>query len=339
MHPGGGLSGPAECLGPRREGDRAPRDRAVAHEAARWLVRLELGQASPDDLRALDRWRARSAEHERAWQRAQALRHAFGAIPPGLGMATLGRPPSARRTMLKALAALIVAPPAALAAWRAAPLSEWTAGYRTATGERRDVRLADGTRLHLNTATSIDTEFDDGARGVRLYDGEIYVETAPDAARPLVVRTRLGTVQTRDACFSVWLREERCRVAVAAGEVALRPARADAQTPAIVLPAPRQAWFDAHEVAPDTPTNARQPDWLRGVLHADAMRLDAFAAELARYRPGIVRCDPAVAGLRLSGAFQLDNTEGVLRALPALLPVRVRDVTTYWVTLAPASEA
>jgi len=46
-----------------------------------------------------------------------------------------------------------------------------------------------------------------------------------------------------------------------------------------------------------------------------------------------------VAGLRLSGAFQLDNTDGVLQALPALLPVRVRYVTAYWVTLGPAARA
>ena len=54
------------------------------------------------------------------------------------------------------------------------------------------------------------------------------------------------------------------------------------------------------------------------------MRLDAFAAELGRYRPGLLRCDPAVAPLRVSGAFQLHDTDAVLAALPATLPVSVR---------------
>ena len=67
------------------------------------------------------------------------------------------------------------------------------------------------------------------------------------------------------------------------------------------------------------------------------MRLDAFAAELARYRAGIVRCDPDVADLRISGAFQLNNTDSVLQALPALLPVQVTYRTSYWVTLGPAN--
>ena len=54
-----------------------------------------------------------------------------------------------------------------------------------------------------------------------------------------------------------------------------------------------------------------------------------------RYRPGLLRCDPAVAPLRVSGAFQLHDTDAVLAALPATLPVSVRYRTSYWVTIGP----
>jgi len=47
------------------------------------------------------------------------------------------------------------------------------------------------------------------------------------------------------------------------------------------------------------------------VLYADDMELGAFIAELARYRPGVLRCAPEVAGLRISGAFQLADTDYV----------------------------
>ena len=46
------------------------------------------------------------------------------------------------------------------------------------------------------------------------------------------------------------------------------------------------------------PADPHAADWMRNVLHAREMRLDAFAAELGRYRPGLLRCDPAVAPLR-----------------------------------------
>ena len=40
-----------------------------------------------------------------------------------------------------------------------------------------------------------------------------------------------------------------------------------------------------------------------------------------------------MAGLRLSGAFQLDDTDAVLESLARMLPVDVLYRTPYWVTL------
>ena len=59
-------------------------------------------------------------------------------------------------------------------------------------------------------------------------------------------------------------------------------------------------------------------------------------ATLSRYRHGILRCDPAVAGLRLTGTFPLGNTDAVLNAIAKTLPVKIQFVTRYWVTLSPA---
>ena len=67
------------------------------------------------------------------------------------------------------------------------------------------------------------------------------------------------------------------------------------------------------------------------------MPLSAFARELNRYRPGWVRCDPQVADLLISGAFQLSDTDLVLSAVARALPVSVVYRTRYWVTLQPRS--
>ncbi|KAG1069089.1 hypothetical protein G6F55_014487 [Rhizopus delemar] len=64
-------------------------------------------------------------------------------------------------------------------------------------------------------------------------------------------------------------------------------------------------------------------------------RLADLVDELARYRRGVLRCDPAVAGLRVSGAFPLADTDGSLRLLEKTLPVRISRVTPFWVTVAP----
>ena len=63
------------------------------------------------------------------------------------------------------------------------------------------------------------------------------------------------------------------------------------------------------------------------------MPLAEFLGELGRYRHGWLRCRPEVARLLISGAFQLDNSERILAALPATLPVQVEYRTRYWVTV------
>lgn len=315
-----------------------PLNRKVAHEAARWLMRLGSSHATADDVRACDQWRAGNAEHERAWQRAQTFTRTFGLIPHKVGMAALGRPPSpSRRGTLKTLASLLVASPVAWVSWNAAPVVRWRADYRTAAGEQREWSLADGSQLWLNTASAIEQQYTDTEHVLRLLEGEIYVAATDQHYPELHIQTRLGDIHPHASTrLSVRLDAQQCLVSVIAGQVDVQPATSGARGRR--LSATQQVAFDADTVYPWQPAATHGPDWLRGTLHADAMRLDHFAAELARYRSGVVRCAPEIAALRISGTFQLNNTDGILHALPALLPVQVNYRTSYWVTLGPSSD-
>ena len=147
-------------------------ERSVARQAARWMMLLGSGRASPSDLLACEQWRSSKAEHEHAWQRAQRVSQRFGLVPATLGMAALNRPASPRRrAVLKTLALASATSPLAWAAWRADPL-DWTADYRSAAGELREVALSDGSRLYLNTASAVDVAFSAASR-LRLRAGEI----------------------------------------------------------------------------------------------------------------------------------------------------------------------
>ncbi|WP_171963236.1 DUF4880 domain-containing protein [Bordetella trematum] len=301
-----------------------PIDRRVAREAARWMLHLSSGQASLDDTAACERWRARSAMHEQAWQRAQQIRHLLGGLPPELARATLGRPNGARRTALKTLAALIIAPPVAWAAWRGGEASGLLADARSAVGERRALTLADGTPVRLNSGSAVDLTAD----GLLLRQGEVYVQAG---ATPSVIASRSGEVRARLARYSLRLLDSGARLTLYQGQAWLQPRLHAGQT----LSAPAAVWFDATTLHPLAPPTDAEPAWTRGVLHAAGLPLAEFATELARHRAGLVRCDPAVAALRVSGVFQLDNTDGILRALPALLPVSVRYRSAYWVVIGP----
>lgn len=147
---------------------------------------------------------------------------------------------------------------------------------------------------------------------------------------PKPVRTRQGDVRAQASRFCVRQDGDACRVSVQEGQVSLHRGGA-----VVALAAGEQALL-ARDAPPHAePADPHAADWTRGVLHASAWRLDAFAAELGRYRAGILRCDLAVAGLRISGAFQLQDTDAVLAALPSTLPVQVRYRSAYWVTIAP----
>ncbi|KAG1270579.1 hypothetical protein G6F66_013783 [Rhizopus arrhizus] len=122
-----------------------PLDRMALRQAAQWLMRLHAGaEPAPEAFQEWERWRAQSPDNERAWQRAQQFNAQFSTLPPELARSALNRK-MPRRKALAALGGMAVGLPAAWAAWRMAPWSSWTAEYRTATGVRREIRLADGS--------------------------------------------------------------------------------------------------------------------------------------------------------------------------------------------------
>ncbi|WP_164962203.1 FecR domain-containing protein [Rubrivivax sp. JA1026] len=305
---------------------------ALLSEAADWALALREGGAAEHE--AFERWRARSPAHAAAWARAEAVFEVFGRVPDGAGrqaLHALGR--AGRRRTLAALAGLAVGAPAAWLAWQQAPWHEWRADLATATGERRDTVLPDGTRLVLNTASAVDVLFGTGERRLRLWAGEILVTTGKEAsARPFVVDTPAGRVRALGTRFSVRLDGDRCRVAVYEHAVELQPAAGAPRR----LDAGEQAEFDAGGVFGVGAADENDTLWQRGLLLARGRRLDEVAAELARHRRGLLRCDPAVAALRVSGALSLADTDAALALLARTLPLRVERRTRWWVTLAPA---
>ena len=316
-----------------------PPDAAVIREAARWLVRLHSGEAGPEDHAAFERWRQGNPERELAWQRAQRLSQQFNAVPPALGVPLLTRQRRAnRRAVLRTLAALGVTLPAAWLAYRVAAPAGGEA-YRTAVGGHQDLTLADGSQVQMNTDTDVDVRFTEHTRMLQLRAGEVYIRTASDpaaSARPFVIETPQGRLRALGTRFVVRRPEDDAAVTALTVlehrvEVTLRHGGA----PRIVN-AGESLRFTASAFLPAQPAGPEAPGWTRGVIEASNMRLDAFLAEVSRYRRGVVRCDPAVAGLRVSGVFRLQDTDAVLAIVARTLGLRVVERTRYWVTLSGA---
>lgn len=310
-------------------------DRRVAREAAHWFVRLQSADVNESQHQACARWRAEHPEHERAWKLAEGFSARSRLIPEGLANATLDRTTDpSRRRAVKALALLIMAGPTAMLVQRSTAWQQLTSDLRSGTGELRDITLADGTLIQLNTNSAINVTFSDYMRKVQLVRGEILVSTGKDASgRPFVLETGQGVIRPIGTRFTVRQFPDSTQVAVLEGAIQVSTL-AQPDHP-VRLNAGQQLSFDQQRIESPSAVQAGQTDWSRGVLKADRMLVADFARELSRYRPGLLRCDPAVAGLQVSGAFQLLDTDQALDALAQVLPVSIFYRTRYWVTIVP----
>lgn len=295
-------------------------------EAARWFVLLASGEATDADRARWHAWRAADARNEAGWRRAEAATALFGRIPEQHAPTAAGalvRRPVLNRGRRRALGGVAAAFIAGLTGWQGWRRSDASADQRTAVGELRDVILADGSLLQMDTDTVLDLDFSAHARQVRLRRGRVLITTAHQAhpAPPFIVTTAEGRVQALGTRFSVRQLERSTEAGVLEARVAVRPVGAPAKT--VILSAGEFARFDRDGAFERRTLQTSDSAWTQGMLIADAMRLDSFAAELARYRSTPLMVAPDVAGLRISGTYPLADTQRALAAVCATLPVRL----------------
>ncbi|WP_449043566.1 FecR domain-containing protein [Paracoccus versutus] len=309
---------------------------ALLEEAADWAMAMRYGAPDEVDRAAFDRWLAQGPQHAAAWARAQAVFQTFDRLPRGLGQDVLRtiEPQPDRRRALGLLGGLLLVPPAGALAWHQ-PWRKWRADVATAVGERKALDLPDASELVLNTDSAADIAFTAAERRIHLHSGEILVTTHADPApapRPLLVATAFGEIRALGTRFSVrHLENDLARVSVFRHAVEIRPLDA----PPHVLRQGEQADFGRDGVRRPAAVDDSAAIWEQGMLLAQDMRLGEVIAEMARYRHGVLRCDPAVAGIRVSGAISLADTDRGLDLLAQTLPVRIQRRTPWWVVVAP----
>lgn len=309
-------------------------DYQVLQAAAQWFAVLQSDSVSEADREAWRAWLA-APEHARAWRRVEQISGRLEPLagdpfsPATTALLRSGQP--TRRQALKTLSILCSGGALALVAG-AMPWRSWTADQRTAIGEVRDWRLDDGSRLWLNTDSAVDVAFEQRTRQFSLYRGELLMQAAAEP-RPLVLRTAEGSLRTHTAArFSVVQRDGSTQLSVFDGAVEIMPS---GQRRSRTVMGGRQIAFDSHHSETEGVVQSARQSWTEGVLVADNLRLDAFVAELARYRQGYLGCDPRVAGLRVVGAYPLADTDRVLDVLADTLALRINRRLPWWVSLEP----
>jgi len=307
----------------------------VLEQAMLWTVRLQSGSSSEAEQYACRQWRAADPAHELAWQRlaglGQGLRESTAVLPARSTRRLLqARTEVSRRSVLGGLMGAGVLLASGYGVNQRSVLPTLFSDYGTATGERRSWRLA-GMDLQLDTGSALDSEQVAGRQLLTLNRGRVLLEVGQGAAASL----RAGQARVlpgAGARLVVRQQAAATLVQVLDGKALVEYGQ-DGRTG---LEAGWQQLFTATGVGSAAPLPLGAAAWAQGQLVAERMPLGALLAELDRYRKGVLRCDPQVAGLQVSGTFSLDQPEASLDLLAQVLPVRVQRVLGYWASVVPA---
>lgn len=316
-------------------GNDQPLDACVLDQALNWMVTLQSGTSGAAEQQACQQWRNENPQHELAWQRLAGLSREMGLnthalSAPNARQLLRARSAPSRRTLLKGFAGLSVATALGLSVRERVLLPELFSDYHTATGERRHVRLANAAEVQLDTRTAVDVQ---GAR-LALNLGRLLLATGTDSS--LSIKTANGWVrpaaQSRLIISHDLPRQLGTGVQLLSGSASIEPLHGTG----LRLGTGQQLTFNSLQSAQPAALPSTADAWTQGLLIAERMPLGEVLEQLDRYRRGVLRCDPAVAGLQVSGSFSLDQPEASLDLLAKVLPVRVQRVFGYLATVVPA---
>ncbi|WP_206244224.1 FecR family protein [Novosphingobium terrae] len=300
----------------------------VEAAAARWAAALD---ANPDTTpEGLEAWLAQHPRHAGALLRAQATLALFS--PPVQAVPDAEAPPAlTRRAMAQGWMRRHqrwVGGGAALAAAGIAAVLLYAPGtdrYATGTGEMRQVTLAEGSSLSLDTQTSLKVAMESDARVVRLEEGRTLLRVRHDASRPFRVRAGAVTITDIGTVFQVIRRGDAVTVLVSEGMVEV-----SAPGGKLRLGAGQTASFDGHGMPMAQAMSAaaieRATAWTNGRIELDGDRLDAAIEEMNRHNQlKITLSNPSLGGEKLYGAFRLDDPAGFARTAALSVGAQARD--------------
>lgn len=310
-------------------------------QAADWYARL-CDETADDSLRAAwRRWLAQDPAHRQAWSVVEKVGARFAPFRQAdrreLAYDALQAPGKVRIGRRRALLSLGVLTVGGLLGWRTlrdTPLADHLAAlgaeHATATGERRDLALADGSRVWLNSLSALDVDYGPARRLLRLRAGEMLLEASGDPRGPVRVATRHGEVAGERATFGLCHQADGLCLSVFAGAAEVTSASG---ARARVEQGMQLSFAASGALGLAQPVEAARRSWTRGIYVAEGVSLRRFVEELGRHRHGYLGCSPEVAALRVVGSFPLADTERALDMLPLVLPVRIRRVMPWWVSI------
>ncbi|GGF73975.1 FecR family protein [Alteromonas lipolytica] len=330
---------------------------AVRQQAGEWLVKIDRGDLSVEEQRALNAWTKQSRLHfETLTHMAESIdslkETASKQARPVVQSAPVASGHSWHKWAVKmaAIFAFAVIVPLAYYMKTMVEFKSTNGEYVTRVGGQKALTLVDGSVVTLNTDSRLVVEYQDGKRLLRLLNGEANFDVAPDPEHPFIVRAGNGDVQALGTSFAVRLKGEEVDVLVSHGTVRVRADESvmehssqpdslpqstaptnSAVTQAVssvVVGAGKRVVFDESTVASvseeDQESLNRHLYWRKGYLAFKDQPLSQVVEEVSRYTTyNIILSDASLGEIRVGGYYPIDNIETVFSSLEINLGLQV----------------
>lgn len=266
------------------------------------------------------------------------------AVPPSLAVV--------RRTASRSYLRWLAVPLALVAAWlfvvalvlpkQADILDDYLSDYHTKTGEQRNIELADGSRILLNTNTAVSVDYRNSFRQITLHHGQARFTVARDVQRPFEVNSGGLTVRALGTVFDVYRQDSgEIDVTVQEHAVAVRTQNktgtsADGQPTQVEVKEGQHLRYDGKNNLdkPESVDGVQAAAWQQRRLFINDRPLAELIAELERYRVGrIFLADAELKNFRVSGLFSLADPDGALVKVRKILALQETRLGPWWVLL------
>jgi transmembrane sensor len=298
-------------------------------EAAAWIARLQREDRTPAVDAACQEWLNADPRNRAAFEAANKMWEHASTLPISIS-ARVGRArrkPQAAKFWRVAVACSMLAGLALIGAWA---YQQRSGILETSTGQQLVLPLQDGSRVTLNTDTTLKLQFTAHERRVVLESGEALFEVAPSAARPFIVRAGEREVTALGTQFLVRYDETQTAVTLVEGKVSVEAVSTTAasdppRAASLILHPGERLTFDAlHRAAVDRPTLDKVIAWKRGQVAFENTPLATAIEEMNRYSPHkLSLAGSAAADLPVSGLFRTGDSDNFVLALTSLYPLRV----------------
>ena len=220
-----------------------------------------------------------------------------------------------------------------------------TTSYQTDVGERRIVALSDGSRISMDSDTTMRVTYEQTARSITLERGRSRFDVAHDPNRPFTVTAGAQTVVAVGTSFDVERLQSSVLVTLIQGQVVIKgvePAATAETAGAAVSPISLKAGEQlvlTRNVKPAIVTTDLQVAraWESGRLLFRDEPLGDAVARVNRYTSHPVEIDPSIADIRFSGVFNAGDVSSFVSAVTSYFPVQAVTTDSNNIRLQPRS--